>query len=84
MKSFNEQKMRSKNMKSVFKEQTDTTTVYSLTRETPATGWQGFFIQVNFPGADGTVLELTTETQVIPDVYATSDCTGPSCYGTLV
>jgi hypothetical protein len=47
-------------------------------------GWEGFYIQVNFPGPDGTVLELTTETQIIPDTYPTTDCSGDSCYGTLV
>jgi hypothetical protein len=39
---------------------------------------------VNFPGPDDTILELTTETQIIPDTYPTSDCMGDGCYGTLV
>jgi hypothetical protein len=47
-------------------------------------GWEGFYIQVNFPGPDGTALELTTETQIIPDTYPTNDCYAESCYGTLV
>ncbi len=47
-------------------------------------GWEGFYIQVNFPGPDGTVLELTTETQIVPDTYPTNDCADDSCYGTLV
>lgn len=48
------------------------------------TGWEGFFIQANFPGLEGTVLELTTETVIIPDSYPTGDCYGVSCTGTLV
>jgi hypothetical protein len=47
-------------------------------------GWEGFYVQVNFPGPDGTVLELTTETQIIPDTYPVNDCYADSCYGTLV
>lgn len=58
--------------------------MYSLTIANPLSGWEGFFIQVNFPGPDGTVLELTTETQIIPDSYPTSDCVASGCFGTLV
>ncbi|CAF3956686.1 unnamed protein product, partial [Rotaria sordida] len=64
--------------------QTDTTIIYSLTIERPLDGWEGFFIQVNFPGPDGSVLELTSETQVIPDTYPTGDCHNEGCAGTLV
>jgi hypothetical protein len=46
--------------------------------------WEGFFIQVNFPGPDGSVLELTTETQIIPDTYPTGECHGDECYGKIV
>jgi hypothetical protein len=55
-----------------------------LTIANPMSGWEGFYIQVNFPGPDGTVLELTTETQIIPDSYPTGDCYADSCFGTLV
>ena len=58
--------------------------MYSLTIATPTSGWEGFFIQANFPGPDGTALELTTETQIIPDTYPTNDCYGDGCIGTLV
>ncbi|CAF0836916.1 unnamed protein product [Adineta ricciae] len=68
----------------VIEEETTTTIVYSLTIENPKSGWEGFLIQVNFPGLDGTVLELTTETQIIPDTYPTGDCHGEQCLGTLV
>ncbi len=64
--------------------QTATTAVYSLTIENPLSGWEAFFIQANFPGLDGTVLELTTNTQIIPDTYPIGDCSGITCMGTLV
>ncbi|CAF1210020.1 unnamed protein product [Adineta steineri] len=64
--------------------ETATTLVYSLTIENPASGWEGFFVQVNFPGPDGTILELTTETQIIPDTYPTADCHNEECFGNLV
>ncbi|CAF3739734.1 unnamed protein product [Rotaria magnacalcarata] len=64
--------------------QTNTTIVCSLAIEYPQEGWEGFFIQVNFPGPNGSVLELTTETQIVPDTYPTDDCHNESCAGTLV
>jgi len=64
--------------------QTATTLTYSVTVANPLSGWEGFFIQATFPAPDGTALELTTETQIIPDTYPTADCFGDSCYGTLV
>jgi len=60
------------------------TITYTLTVANPLTGWEGLFIQVNFPGPDGTALELTTETLIIPDTYPTDDCVGAACIGTLV
>ncbi|CAF0982013.1 unnamed protein product [Adineta steineri] len=68
----------------VIENETNTTIDYSLTIENPRDGWEGFLIQVNFPGPDGTVLELTTETQIIPDTYPTNDCHDEQCFGTLV
>ena len=58
--------------------------MYSLEIEHPLDGWEGFFIQVNFPGPLGSVLELTTETQIIPDTYPTADCHDDGCAGSLV
>ncbi|CAF1001048.1 unnamed protein product [Adineta steineri] len=68
----------------VIEAQTPTTIVYSVTIANPMSGWEAFFIQANFPGPDGTALELTTNTQIIPDTYPTGDCSGASCRGTLV
>lgn len=55
-----------------------------MTIENPKDGWEGFFIQVVFLGPDDTVLELTTETQIIPDTYPTTDCHEEGCWGKLV
>ena len=55
-----------------------------MTIAIPTTGWEGFYIQASFAGPDGTALELTTETQIIPDTYPTNDCSGTGCIGTLV
>jgi hypothetical protein len=55
-----------------------------LTIENPLNGWEGFFIQINFPGPDGTILELTTETQIIPDTYPTGECYNEGCFGSIV
>ncbi|CAF1416794.1 unnamed protein product [Adineta ricciae] len=68
----------------VTEETTPTSITYSLTIENPMSGWEGFYIQVSFPGPDGSMLELTTETQIIPDTYPTGDCHGDQCYGTIV
>jgi len=68
----------------IIEAQTPTTIVYSLTISNPMSGWEGFFIQAVFPGPDGTALELTTETQIVPDTYPTGDCHDVGCIGTLV
>ncbi|CAF1551333.1 unnamed protein product, partial [Rotaria sordida] len=60
--------------------ETNTTIIYSLTIENPKDGWEGFLIQVNFPGPDSIALELTTGTQIIPDNYPTSDCHDIQCW----
>lgn len=50
----------------------------------PSYGWLAFFIQVSFKGIKDTVLELTTETQIIPETYPYQDCHGTDCFGILV
>jgi hypothetical protein len=47
-------------------------------------GWFAFFIQLHFPGVEDTFLDVTTETNIIPETYPFPDCSGESCYGTLV
>ena len=58
--------------------------MYSVAIPIPMSGWEGFFIQASFQGPDGTALELTTETQIIPDTYPVADCVAEGCFGTLV
>lgn len=52
--------------------------------ENPPYGWLAFFIQVSFKGIKDAVLELTTETLVIPETYPYPDCHGKECFGILV
>jgi len=47
-------------------------------------GWKAFFIQMTFPGPNGTAIEFTTETNIIPNKFPFNDCYGESCKGTLV
>nr|XP_039256779.1 autocrine proliferation repressor protein A-like [Styela clava] len=47
-------------------------------------GWRAFFIQMTFPGPDGTHFECTTETNIIPSIFPFPECYGDNCYGTLV
>jgi hypothetical protein len=64
--------------------ETSTQIKYQVAFLRPISGWFGFFIQFSFPGLDNTVLEVTTETNVIPETYPFPDCTTDSCYGKLV
>jgi len=47
-------------------------------------GWEGFLIEADFLGPQGTVLQLTTETQIIPNTYPSDDCHQATCAGSLV
>ena len=54
-------------------------------------GWQGFYIQFEFPGHEDIILNLyeltfTTNTQVaiVPDTQPFPDCQGEACQGQLV
>ncbi|XP_041363192.1 autocrine proliferation repressor protein A-like [Gigantopelta aegis] len=57
---------------------------YMIEFEAPQNGWLAFLIQVAYPGVDDSVLEFTTETQIIPDTFPFPDCHGDGCHGTLV
>jgi len=50
----------------------------------PFFGWKAFFIQMTFPGPNGTAIEFTTETNIIPDKFPFEDCVGHTCKGKLV
>lgn len=53
-------------------------------RPAPAAGWVGFFLQFSFAGVEYSTNVITTETNIIPETYPFEDCTGDSCFGTLV
>ncbi|CAF4744754.1 unnamed protein product, partial [Rotaria sp. Silwood2] len=58
---------------------------YSYTASMPPSGyWDGMFIQVTFVGLESTILDLTTETLILPNTFPADSCTGESCFGTLV
>ncbi|XP_059147484.1 autocrine proliferation repressor protein A-like [Physella acuta] len=59
-------------------------TQYQASIDKPLFGWAGFFIQVQFAGVKGSTLEFTTEVNIVPDTFPFPDCSGASCYGTLV
>ena len=64
--------------------ETDQTITYQIAFKNPPYGWLGFFIAFSFPGLQDTVLQVTTETNVIPEYYPFADCSGENCFGTLV
>ena len=35
----------------------------------PLSGWFGFFIQMSFAGLESSVIQITTETNVIPEIF---------------
>ena len=50
----------------------------------PSEGWLGFEIQVSFPGLNDTVLQISTQVNIIPETFPFPDCYRESCKGTLV
>ncbi|CAF0930838.1 unnamed protein product [Brachionus calyciflorus] len=50
----------------------------------PSNYWLGFFLQFNFKTIDSSDNIVTTETNIIPEVYPFEDCTRESCKGKLV
>lgn len=60
------------------------TNTWEVEFKNPEVGWTAFFIQVTFPGLEGSVLEFTTQTLIIPDTDPFPDCHGEECRGTLV
>ncbi|KAI8796905.1 autocrine proliferation repressor protein A [Biomphalaria glabrata] len=59
-------------------------TVYEAEIMRPLKGWTAFFIQLEFDGPSGSTLQVTTEVNIVPDIFPYPDCTGQTCYGTLV
>ena len=58
--------------------------VYTVAFQKPLNGWQGFFFQLSFEGLDDTVLQLSSEVNIIPETYPFTDCYADTCQGTLV
>ncbi|XP_077979950.1 autocrine proliferation repressor protein A-like [Glandiceps talaboti] len=59
-------------------------TEYNCAFQKPSSGWIAFFIEATYSGPKGTRLEITTEVNIVPDVFPFPDCHGEGCYGTLV
>ena len=64
--------------------QTKTTITYTVAFQKPLSGWQGFFFQLSFPGLDSTILEISSEVNIIPETFPFPDCYRESCQGPLV
>jgi len=56
----------------------------AFVRPLPETFWFGFFVQFSFAGPDNSVLQVTTETNIIPETWPVPDCYRESCFGKLV
>jgi hypothetical protein len=72
--------------KIINKTETDTTGTYEVAFRRPPNGggWFAFFLQFSFTGLEYSTNVITTETNIIPETYPFADCSGESCYGTLV
>jgi hypothetical protein len=66
------------------KTETNEQITYEIAFKNPPSGWLGFFIEFYFAGLEDSVLQATTETNIIPDTYPFPDCRGQGCYGTLL
>jgi len=67
-----------------FKSSTNTSITYSLTMKSPLNGWIEFYLEMDFLGSSGSVLQLTTEIVILPNFYPIPDCHDEQCFGTLV
>ena len=45
----------------------------------PLDVWLGFFIEFQFENMKNTILKLTTETNIIPNIYPFKDCFKEAC-----
>jgi len=60
------------------------TGIYVATRPIPDVGWEGFFVELQYP-VDNRNLRLTTQVYQMPqEIWPYDDCYGEGCYGTLV
>jgi hypothetical protein len=63
---------------------TKTAIIYTVEFQKPLSGWFGFFINLAFSGLDNSVLEISSEVNIIPETFPYPDCFGKSCHGSLV
>jgi hypothetical protein len=68
----------------IIKNQTSEKTVFEASFEIPLSGWLAFFTQFTFIGPDSSVHVITTETNIIPEIFPFEDCFMQECLGTLV
>ncbi|XP_009858081.4 autocrine proliferation repressor protein A-like [Ciona intestinalis] len=59
-------------------------TEFSAAYSAPAKGWLAFFIELSYPVPGGSVMVVTTETNMVPHDLPFPDCSGEECMGTLV
>jgi hypothetical protein len=46
--------------------------------------WLAFFIEFEFESIENSNMKVTTEANVVPEIYPYDDCTLDACYGSLV
>jgi hypothetical protein len=63
---------------------TSTSVIYTVTFPNPESGWLAFEIQVSFPGLDDSVLQISSQVNIVPETFPFNDCYRESCKGTLV
>lgn len=70
--------------KIISKTETQATITYSVAFPKPLSGWLGFFFQLSFHGLEDTVLEISSEVNIIPEYFPFPDCYRETCFGSLV
>ncbi|XP_071843584.1 autocrine proliferation repressor protein A-like [Apostichopus japonicus] len=63
---------------------TQSNNMFVAVTETPDSGWACFFIEAEYEAAKGRVLRVTSEVNIIPDIFPFESCMGQDCHGTLV
>ena len=57
---------------------------YEASFKYPLSGWFAYYFQFTFPGLSSNSLQVTTETNIIPNIYPFPDCYREECKGKLV
>ncbi len=70
--------------KTIQTEISKTSIVYKVAFPRPIYGWFGFFFQLTFPGLENTVLEVSSQVNIIPETFPFDDCYREGCKGVLV